>query len=264
MAFSVGFLRDDVFPIVGTELLRRFLVSTSVLPTGCLALDRLLDGGLLAGDVVELVGSTATGKTQLCLLLCAVACSRDSQCALYIDCNANFSGVRLRQLVPEVDEAKVNDVLRRVRCIEAHGIFRVIEILEEVGTKMIQIPSDSFYDNLKLIIIDSVAAVTSPILGGQQIQGHKLMMDMARLFKILATEFNLIVMCTNNVVYGNDGEVRPSLGKTWSHVPSTRLLLEMTSSRRTASITKSSRVKAPSEKVEFFICEKGFSCREEN
>ena len=34
----------------------------------------------------------------------------------------------------------MNDVLRRVRCIEAHGIFRVIEILEEVGTKMIQIP----------------------------------------------------------------------------------------------------------------------------
>ena len=28
------------------------------------SLDRLLDGGLLAGDVVELVGSTATGKTQ--------------------------------------------------------------------------------------------------------------------------------------------------------------------------------------------------------
>jgi KaiC/GvpD/RAD55 family RecA-like ATPase len=38
------------------------------LPTGCDSLDAILEGGLREGTLTELVGASATGKTQVSLL----------------------------------------------------------------------------------------------------------------------------------------------------------------------------------------------------
>lgn len=75
-----------------------------VCSTGSAGLDRLLDGGLLAGEVTEYVGPSVVGKTQLCLTATAAAATTtDSSIGarriLYLDSDGSFSAERLLQFV---------------------------------------------------------------------------------------------------------------------------------------------------------------------
>ncbi len=62
-------------------------------------LDTLLGGGLWRGEITELVGQAATGKTQLCLL-CSAAVAYASGTVAFIDTANSFSPKRLMQLLP--------------------------------------------------------------------------------------------------------------------------------------------------------------------
>ncbi|NWI19397.1 RA51D protein, partial [Crypturellus soui] len=102
---------------------------------------------------------------------------------------------------------------------------------------------------LKVILVDSVSAVIYPLLGGRQSEGVALMMQLARELKILAREFSLAVVVTNQVTRDSGaGPLKPALGRSWSFVPSTRVLLESKeaawekgSTQRVASLAKSPR-----------------------
>lgn len=97
--------------------------------------------------------------------------------------------------------------------------------------------------------MDSVTAVVSPLLGGQQREGLALMMQLARELKTLARDLGMAVVVTNHVTQDREsGKVKPALGRSWSFVPNTRVLLGIPegagaagSRRRTVCLTKSSR-----------------------
>ena len=61
-------------------------------------LDGLLGGGLPAGDLVELCGPSAVGKTQLCLTWTACALLAGGR-ALVADAKSEFSVARCRRLL---------------------------------------------------------------------------------------------------------------------------------------------------------------------
>ncbi|XP_008937995.1 PREDICTED: DNA repair protein RAD51 homolog 4-like, partial [Merops nubicus] len=96
---------------------------------------------------------------------------------------------------------------------------------------------------LKIMVIDSVSAVIPPLLG------LAIMMQLARELKTLAREFSLAVVGTNQVTRDSStGLLKPALGRSWSFVPSTRVLLESKettwgkpSTRRVAALAKSPR-----------------------
>lgn len=102
---------------------------------------------------------------------------------------------------------------------------------------------------VKVVIVDSVTAVVAPLLGGQQREGLALMMQLARELKILARELGVAVMVTNHLTRDRDSRrVKPALGRSWSFVPSTRILLDVIegagtlgSSQRVVCLTKSPR-----------------------
>ncbi|GAB5580788.1 DNA repair protein RAD51 homolog 2 isoform X1 [Prionailurus iriomotensis] len=52
---------------------------------------------------------------------------------------------------------------------------------------------------VKVVVVDSVTAVVSPLLGGQQREGLALMMQMARELKTLARDVGVAVMVTNHM-----------------------------------------------------------------
>jgi DNA repair protein RadB len=67
------------------------------IPTGCNALDRILQGGISSESLTLVYGETETGKTTFAIQ-CAVSCARQGLKILYVDTDDKFSPIRLSQI----------------------------------------------------------------------------------------------------------------------------------------------------------------------
>ncbi|XP_044850246.1 DNA repair protein RAD51 homolog 4 isoform X2 [Mauremys mutica] len=214
------------------------------------SLDRLLDSGLYTGEVTELTGAPGSGKTQVCLSI-AVSTSHDlKQNVLYVDSTGGFTASRLLQLAQTRtgDEEEQVEALQKIQVARVFDVYKMLDVLQELRCSVSQQVLSSS-GPVKVLVVDSVSAVICPLLGGRQAEGLALMMQLARELKTLARELSMAVVVTNHVTRdGSSGHLKPALGRSWSFVPSTRVLLESregtwgkASTRRIASLTKSSR-----------------------
>ncbi|XP_065055390.1 DNA repair protein RAD51 homolog 4-like isoform X2 [Rhopilema esculentum] len=232
-------------PAYAADLLNKALRNTIILSTGCKGLDILLNDGLWTGEMVEICGVPGAGKTQLCKTVCAnVVCETDTH-VLFVDCCGSFVCDRFAEIVTArkafVNPQHFDGVLSRIRLLRvlnAEGLLAEIEQTEQELISKKQV----FYSDLRLVVVDSINALVSPILGGGQTQGHMIMTKIGRILKRLAVEHNLAVIVTNSAVKdaANEG-YKPALGKTWKSMPSTRLFLQTTeySNRYHARLIKS-------------------------
>ncbi|XP_039363226.1 DNA repair protein RAD51 homolog 4 isoform X5 [Mauremys reevesii] len=240
----------SAFPVNGADLYEELKSSTAILSTGSRSLDRLLDSGLYTGEVTELTGAPGSGKTQVCLSI-AVSTSHDlKQNVLYVDSTGGFTASRLLQLAQTRtgDEEEQVEALRKIQVARVFDVYKMLDVLQELRCSVSQQVLSSS-GPVKVLVVDSVSAVICPLLGGRQAEGLALMMQLARELKTLARELSMAVVVTNHVTRdGSSGHLKPALGRSWSFVPSTRVLLESregtwgkASTRRIASLTKSSR-----------------------
>ncbi|KAM9597675.1 DNA repair protein RAD51 homolog 4 [Trichechus inunguis] len=239
----------SAFPFNGADVYEELKTSTAILSTGIGRLDKLLDTGLYTGEVTEIVGSPGSGKTQVCLCVAANVAHSLQQNVLYIDSSGGLTASRLLQLLQArtQDEEEQAGALQRIQVVHAFDVFRMLDVLQDLrGTVAQQVISSS--GTVKVVVVDSVTAVVSPLLGGQQREGLALMMQLARELKTLARELSVAVVVTNHVTRDRDsGRLKPALGRSWSFVPSTRILLSVgegagtSGSERMVCLTKSSR-----------------------
>jgi len=253
--------QSSAFTMNGSDFYEEMMSRFSILSTGCDNLDELLDGGLYTGELTEIVGSAGVGKSQICMGIAMFTAMETKKNVLYIDTGGSLSATRIRDMLQEwnasLDDQEVYTILSRISVIHAFDVFSVLEALESVRQRMHNQGDDDNDDSvrdLRMIIVDSVAGVISPILGGQQIHGHSLMVNLSRTLKALAVEHSVAVVITNNVVTDSSKSAfstKPALGPTWAHVPNTRLFIRKNSSsqadssgvERIATIVKSSRQK---------------------
>uniref|UniRef100_A0A4W2C798 DNA repair protein RAD51 homolog 4 n=1 Tax=Bos indicus x Bos taurus TaxID=30522 RepID=A0A4W2C798_BOBOX len=240
----------SAFPFNGADLYEELKTSTAILSTGIGSLDKLLDAGLYTGEVTEIVGAPGSGKTQVCLCVAAHVAHGLQQNVLYIDSNGGLTASRILQLLQarSPDEEEQAGALQRIQVVRAFDIFQMLDVLQDLrGAVSQQVSSSS--GTLKVVVVDSVAAVVAPLLGGQQREGLALMMQLARELKTLARDLSVAVLVTNHMTRDRDsGQLKPALGRSWSFVPSTRLLLDSTQSSgslgswRVVCLTKSPRL----------------------
>ncbi|XP_045155944.1 DNA repair protein RAD51 homolog 4 [Echinops telfairi] len=239
----------SAIPINGADLYEDLKTSTAILSTGCASLDKLLDGGLYTGEVAEFVGSPSSGKTQVCLCVAANVAHSLQQNVLYVDSSGGLTASRLLQLLQArtQEEEEQAGALQRIQVVHVFDIFRLLHVLQDLrgGMGAQQVISSG---TLKVVVVDSVTAVISPLLGGQQREGLALMMQLARELKMLARDLGVAVVVTNQVTRERDsGKLRPALGRSWSFVPNTRVLLEVdegagqAGGQRVACLSKSPR-----------------------
>ncbi|KAM7443596.1 DNA repair protein rad51d [Porites harrisoni] len=234
------------------DMMSRFCITSS----GCDNLDELLDGGLYSGELTEIVGAAGAGKSQICMNIALSTAMKTKKNVLYVDTGGSMSGTRIREMLQgwnsSLGDQEVCDILSRISVIQAFDIFSVVDVLEGVKQKLNTEENDDEIQHLRMIIVDSVAAVVSPILGGQQIHGHSLMVNLSRILKSLAVEHSVAVVITNNVVTDSSKSsfsTKPALGPTWAHVPNTRLFIQRSpisqvdGTERIATVIKSSRQK---------------------
>lgn len=235
------------FTMNGSDLYEEMMSRFHILSTGFDNLDELLDGGLYTGELTEIVGAAGVGKSQICMSIALFTAMETKKNVLYIDTGGSFSATRVKDMLEQrhnsLSSQDLNNILSRISVIQAFDVFSVIEALERVRDRICKQDDDND-DNmhyLQMIIVDCIAGVISPILGGQQIQGHSLMVSLARILKSLAVAHSVTVVITNNLVSDSSKSsfcTKPALGPTWAHIPNTRILIQKNLMSEANSIVK--------------------------
>ncbi|NXS53392.1 RA51D protein, partial [Brachypteracias leptosomus] len=239
----------SAFPTNGADLYEELKCSTAILPTGSPSLDQLLDSGLYTGEVTELMGAPSSGKTQVCLGIAASVSLGLKQHVLFLDSTGGFTASRLYQMLQaQAEDKEEQAALQRVQVVRVFHTYEVLGALQELRERLCQ-QVMSPTGPLRIVVLDSVSAVVHPLLGGRHSEGLAIMMQLARELKTLAREFSLAFVVTNQVTRdSSSGPLKPALGRSWSFVPSTRVLLESReatwekgTTQRLASLVKSPR-----------------------
>ncbi|KAF0289136.1 DNA repair protein RAD51 4 [Amphibalanus amphitrite] len=244
---KVLFAKYSALPCSATDLLDQ--PSVAPLASGCDRVDGLLGGGLPAGDLVELCGPSAVGKTQLCLAWAAAALLAGAR-VLVADAKCEFSVARCRRLLRRRGRSaqECDRLLERLQYAQVFSMQELLALLEAVRSRR------RLHAGLRLLVVDSLAALAAPLLASPGFIGFGLLTDVGTTLKSVAAECRLTALVTNDLVQSEPGGgERPALGLAWLHVPHHRLLLSRETStapgplaqppragpRRTATLAKS-------------------------
>ncbi|KAJ3326021.1 DNA repair protein rad51c [Boothiomyces sp. JEL0866] len=207
--------------------------------TGSSELDKILGGGIKLGNVIELVGLAGIGKTQLCMQLCAnVQLSPINGKAFYIDTEGSFMASRFSQIASaSIPDADLETIMTNVTIAK---IFSMQELLASINLLQECLEYD---ESLKLIVIDSIAFHFRSFVS-DLIERTRILNTIAGKLRQLATEYNVAIVITNQMTTKimEDGRSRlvPSLGESWAHACTERLLLLWYQECRNAWLCKSS------------------------
>ncbi|XP_031487834.1 DNA repair protein RAD51 homolog 4 isoform X3 [Nymphaea colorata] len=202
-----------------------------VLSTGLEGIDSLLEGGFCEGKFIELVGSSSSGKTQVCLAAAAYIAHKYMCTVMFLDTCSSFSSKRiachvnglLELLQKEDKERCFKRVMNSILCRPVLDLLELSKVLHQIeSTLASQVKGQ--HTKMRLLIVDSVSSLIAPILGRNS-TGHSAMVSIGYLLKKLAIEYNIAVLVTNHMVVGERGILRPALGESWKRMPHIRLLL---------------------------------------
>ncbi|XP_008222437.1 PREDICTED: DNA repair protein XRCC3 homolog [Prunus mume] len=229
-------------------------LSTPKLSIGCPILDDCLGGGIPCNSIIEFVGESGFGKTQLCLQLTVRAQLPPSHGGLggssvYIFIEFSFPFRRLQQLGNLYHASYPNLIrLEPLEDIYVYGVHDAQQLIHVLGDIEAFIAIDHTRLPVKLIVIDSIATLfrsqyqTTP---ADLKRRSEMFFNISGTLKGLAHKFGLVVVLTNQVVdfigphdgvngvrLGNlesldisGGRVSPALGLAWAHCIHSRVFL---------------------------------------
>ncbi|KAJ0236016.1 DNA repair protein RAD51 4 [Hirschfeldia incana] len=234
----------------GMELLEDLQRNKHTLSSGDREMDSLLQGGFRQGQVTELVGPSSSGKTQFCMQAAASVAEKQDGSVFYVDTGNSFSARRIAQFICGSSDAAAlrKRVLSRISCHTVYDIYTMFDTLQglEVALKS-QVQMNVNECRLRLLVVDSVSSLITPILGGSGSQGRALMVALGYLLKKLAHEHNIAVLVTNHTVgAGESGKTKPALGETWKSIPHVRLMLSRDHMNNSCTISVLKHTSMPS------------------
>ncbi|XP_008224994.1 PREDICTED: DNA repair protein RAD51 homolog 2 [Prunus mume] len=236
------------------------------LPTRLKGLDNALCGGIPFGVLTELVGPAGIGKTQLCLKLALLASLPTAYGGLggrviYIDVESKFSSKRMIEMgsksFPDMFHTKgmAQEMAGRILVLQPASLSEFTESLQQLKISILQ-------NQVKLLIIDSMAALISGEYGQGSARQHLLGWHIS-FIKSLAEFSRIPVVVTNQVRSqtrdeacqysfqgqsrekavedhtGYDSHLVAALGIHWAHAVTIRLVLDSKSGKRFIKLAKS-------------------------
>lgn len=142
------------------------------IPTGCLSLDRALEGGLSPSGITLLYGEAETGKTVLAMQ-CAVNSARMDYKTLFVDADGTFSPERLSQIAYQ-DFEKVADSIILTKPSTFGEQAAIIDNLEKHLSK-----------GFGLVVFDTITSLYRSELGDKE-ETFKLNRELNRQVATLA------------------------------------------------------------------------------
>ncbi|KAK4295646.1 hypothetical protein Pmani_031811 [Petrolisthes manimaculis] len=237
------------FVVRGEDLLKEAITATKVIPTGTAELDRVLGGGVLTGEVVELCGGWGVGKSSLCVTLATHAALHLGLSVLYIDPLNSISALRFTPVIEKLSEdaGTVEEALSRIKVESPADVWGLLKALDLVKQPYLsfgrfntggcnRFNSNNPSGKIKLVILDSLASILTPLFIGSTKQELGMINQLAAALKSLACEQEVAILVVNNVVQADYGkrrkrndmydEWKPALGRFWESVPHTRLFIQ--------------------------------------
>lgn len=210
----------------GMELLEEAQGNKCSISTGYERIDMLLQGGLFPGNLVEVVGPSSSGKTQICLKAAANVALNNLGSVIFFDTGNSFSPKRIDKIIDQISDTAIvktevrQQVMNKIVCESVFDIFVLINLLHQLKSNLKPMTGRS----VQMLIVDSISSLITPILGSGA-HGHALMASVGFLLKELAYEHNLSVLVTNHMVGAEGGHLKPALGESWKNIPHMRLHL---------------------------------------
>ncbi|GAB6030129.1 DNA repair protein rad51d [Chamberlinius hualienensis] len=232
----------------GSKVYDEILSSLGAFSSGIEGLDSILDGGIMCGEIIEIFGSSAVGKTQFCFQLAAHVTLTSNNSVLFIDTCGSFSARRIKQIMKENDaeDEKCASALARIIYQCCYDLYDFITILDQlIEDNHRKTGSDA--RRVKLIIIDSISSLIISKYDGNKSEGFGLANRIANKLKVLSSAFYKTIIMTNEQVDWGGEDPRPALGQYWASVPHIRLWFykntndEQHQLRRRIQIYKSTR-----------------------
>lgn len=230
--------------------------------TGSKELNDLLGGGIFTGEITELSGEFATGKTQICFQLSINVQLPEEQGGLnggvyYIDTEGTFSSNRIFQIATN-NGLDPNKFLKNIAVTRTYNSDHLMFLIMN-AEKLIE------ERNIKLFIIDSIAShFRAEFIGDERlVPRQQAVMRLAETLKHLVEKYNIAIVVTNQVIATIDESIfdkspHPALGFAWAHRPHQRILLRKGRGQaRIARMYDSSRL--PDRECVFFLTEKGIT-----
>ena len=217
-----------------------------IVPTGCVALDQLLGGGVEAACLTLLYGVAGSGKTNVCLQV-ARNVARDEKRVVYVD-TEGVSLERLRQMCGDDFE----QVLKRILMSEPYSNEEQEKLIES-GTRMVEAAED-----IGLIVVDSMTMHYRLTLRHEDPEERRsLTRQVARLLRV-ARKTEIPVLLTSQVYTDIDREtIEPLGGHMFTHNCKTLVRLEKVGPSLRRAVRVKHRHLAEGESVKFRLTERG-------
>ncbi|KAG1657879.1 DNA repair protein RAD51 4 [Nymphon striatum] len=219
--------RFSATPHKALEACDDMIGETDYLSTPFRSINSLLGGGIHFGEITEVVGSPACGKTQFCLSVATSIPMHTDYKVLYIDTNGGFSSDRIVNILISkgFNQLEAEEKLERIQCLQIHDIFKMLSTLEKLKFQF-KNQMDKFLIDVKLIVIDSISTFIAPHLSGSQSDGLGYLCLLSRTLLSIAKREHIAVLVTNSTVRGENYDVKPALGKYWSQVAHVKLFFK--------------------------------------
>lgn len=219
----------------------------SLYSTGSDELNQLLGGGIHSGEILELAGATSTGKTKLCQTACFHALLDSVQnCALYLDTAMSFDAQEFHDmcekriaLIPECKTSTAS-IEMRIKIVRLHHITGLFQALYQC---MVDLRKKK-RSTLRLIVIDSLAAVLGPVMLQLIPDLQKRMLHIFEMLKAISSTFKIAILVTNHTIQSDNNLAIPGMGELWAKVATTRVMFTQQPKSNnivTAQLLKSTR-----------------------
>lgn len=212
-------------------------ITKPLIITFCSQVDRLLEGGISPGEIVELLGEPGSGCTQLCLQI-AVDCTiplsfggREDK-ALLVDCDGGSCTRRLNQIAKaailhlqsisggESSKEETGVTLTTEQLLSNIHITRCTDFTQLISL----ITNLNGQCEYGAVIIDSLATNFRHDFEDMR-QRTNILAEVSNQLQSLCIKNPVSVLLVNQVRMDGKGNIQPCLGESWSHTADRRLLL---------------------------------------
>ena len=160
----------------------------------------------MSDEVVEICGSSGSGKTYLCMKMASLALLEQETGVIYIDTTNYVNQENLSQVISnfinesnpreKADAARI--ALSRFRLIKVFDLEELLIILSMIQS---QLARKQMQVNLRMIVIDNLSNLFVPV--GSKLQYYALIKELIFLIKSLTKRHFVGVLYTNNTKDAN-------------------------------------------------------------
>lgn len=163
-----------------------------------------MNGGLLVGNIIDICGIAASGKTQLYTTIAINLVAAQNCDVFLIDTKGDFSSERINRMLLSrriLNQNQRNYIMSSIKVEKCNDPLVLIELIEKLTEQA------KSYPRLKMLVIDSLASLWF-LYHGNHLLAQQKMGILTNLLRKLAVEHSIVVLTVNILTRKNSNGER--------------------------------------------------------